>query len=108
MKVIPALKKQYGNLIEFVSISTDKSDETLINFCKQNPKYDWLFLYDHTKEQLLNDYEIKSNPAYFLISPEGTFVQVPAESPEGDIDVVFYDITKSKPKVHGVGDKKNH
>ncbi len=108
MKVIPSLKKQYGERITFVSISTDKANEELKKYCLKNPKYDWLFLYDNSKGQLKNNYEIRSLPAYFLIDPDGKFVQVPAESPDEDIDRAMYDITKPKAKLHGVGDKKNH
>jgi hypothetical protein len=107
MKVIPSLKKQYGASIEFVSISTDKTNVDFKNFCSKNSKYDWLFLYDNSGSQLKNNYEIKSLPAYFLISPGNKFVQAPAESPDGDIDRVLFDITKPKGKKHGVGDKKN-
>lgn len=107
MKVIPSLKKQYGSKIDFVSISTDKTNAALAAFCAKNPKYDWVFLYDNTGSQLKNNYEIKSLPAYFLINPEGRFVQVPAESPEGDIERTFYDITKPRGKKTNVGDKKN-
>jgi len=108
LKIIPALKKKYGERITFVSISTDKSNYSLKNFCDKNPKYDWLFLYDNTNGQLKSNYEIKIMPTYFLIDPNGKFLQVPAASPDEDIDRVFYDITKPKAKVHGVGDKKNH
>lgn len=107
MKVIPSLRKQYGAKIEFVSISADKATAELAAFCAKNPKYDWLFLYDNSGSQLKANYEIKSLPAYFLISPEGKFIQVPAESPEGDIERAFYDITKPKGKRVNVGDKRN-
>ena len=108
MKVIPALKKQYGAEITFVSISTDKTNSELKNFSAKNPKYDWLFLYDNSETKLKNDYEIKLLPAYFLINPDGKFIQVPAESPDEDIDRAFYDITKPKGSTHHVGDKRNH
>ncbi len=107
MKVIPSLKKQYGSKIEFVSISTDKSNVELADFCSKNPIYDWLFLYDNTGSQLKKKYEIKMLPSYFLINPEGKFVQVPAESPEGEIERTLYDITKPKNKKINIGDKKN-
>ncbi len=107
MKVIPSLKKMYGEKIEFVSISNEKTNTDLKNFCLKNPKYDWTFLYDNTGLQLKNNYEIKSMPTYFLINPDGKFVQVPAESPDGEINQVFHDITKSKAKLHGVGNKQN-
>ncbi len=108
MKVIPSLKKEYGAKIEFVCISTDKTNVDFKKFCLKNPKYDWLILYDNSGAQLKNNYEIRSLPTYFLISPDGKFVQAPAEGIDGDIDRVFYDITKPKGNRHGVGDKKNH
>ena len=108
MKIIPSLKKQFGERITFVSVSTKKSNTDLKNFCSKNPKYDWLFFYDNSGEKLKSDYEIKSLPAYFLINPDGRFVQVPAESPDEDIERAFFDITKPKGNNHQVGDKKNH
>ena len=107
MKVFPSLEKEYGARVEFVGISTDKTNSDLKIFCLKNPKYDWLLLYDNSGTRLKNNYEIKTLPAYFLIGPEGKFVQVPAESPDEDIDRVLYDITKPKGKKHNVGDKKN-
>ena len=108
MKTIPAYKKQYGERITFVSISTDKTNAELKNFCAKNPKFDWLFLYDNSGDKLKNDFEIRSMPAYFLIDPDGKFIQVPAESPDEDIDRAFFDITKPTGNTHHVGDKKNH
>lgn len=107
MKIIPSLKKQYGTRIEFVGISADKTNSDLNQFCLKNPQYDWLFLYDNTGSTLKNTYEIRSLPAYFLIDMEGKFVQAPADTPDGDIERVFYDITKPKVKKHKVGDKTN-
>ncbi|MDO9187348.1 MAG: TlpA disulfide reductase family protein [Bacteroidia bacterium] len=108
MKVLPSLKKKYGARIEFVSISVDKNISDFKKFCLQNPKFDWLLLYDNSGVELKNKYEIKSLPAYFLIDPEGKFVQAPAEGPDGDIDRLFYDITKPKAKRHNIGDKTNN
>lgn len=108
MKIIPSLIKKYGDRITFVSISTDKTNADLKNFQTKNPKYTWLFLYDNSLGKLKSDYEIKSLPTYFLIDSDGRFIQVPADSPDEDIDRAFYDITKPKAKTHGIGDKKNH
>jgi thiol-disulfide isomerase/thioredoxin len=108
MKVFPSLKKQYGERITFVSITTDKTAAELKNFCAKFPQYDWIFLYDNTNGRLKDDYEIKALPSYFLINPEGKFIQAPAEGPDGDIDRAFYDIVKPKAKQHNVGSKKNN
>jgi peroxiredoxin len=107
MKVIPSLKKTYGERIEFVSVSSNKTNTELKNFQAKYPKYDWLFLYDNTSGNLKKQYEILSMPSYFLISPEGKFVQVPADSPEGNVEQVFYDLTKIKNKLHNIGSKEN-
>jgi thiol-disulfide isomerase/thioredoxin len=107
MKVIPSLKKVYGGRIEFVSISTDKTNAELKNFQLKNPKFDWLFLYDNTAGKLKEKYEILALPAYFLIGMDGKFIRVPAEGPAGNIEQIFFDLTKAKSKLHGVGNKKN-
>lgn len=107
MKIIPSLIKKYGDRITFVSISTDKTNADLKNFQTKNPKYTWLFLHDNSLGKFKADYEIKTLPSYFLIDPNGKFIQVPAESPEEDIDRAFYDITKPKAKEHRIGDKRN-
>jgi peroxiredoxin len=108
MKILPSLKKQYGERITFVSITTDKTAASLKNFCAKYPQYDWIFLYDNTNGSLKDDYEIKSLPSYFLINPEGKFIQAPAEGPDGDIDRAFFDIVKPKAKRHNVGSRKNN
>ncbi len=108
MKVIPALKKQYGEQIAFVSVSNDKTNQELKNFCDKNPKYDWTFLYDNSNGKLRNDFEMRSLPAYYLINPDGKFVQIPAEAPDEEIERAFHDITKPKVKLHGIGDKRNN
>lgn len=107
MKVLASLKKIYGERIEFVNISTDKTNASLKNFQLKNLKYDWLFLYDNSLGQLKMNYEIKSLPTYFLIGLDGKFIQVPAESPDEDIERLFYDLTKIKNKLHKVGSKEN-
>lgn len=106
MKVIPSLKKIYGERIEFVSISSDKTSADLKNFQAKYPKYDWFFLYDPSGK-FKKQYEILSLPSYFLIGMDGKFVQVPADGPEGNIEQLFYDLTKIKNKLHNIGSKEN-
>jgi len=108
LKVIPSLKKQYGERIVFVSIMTSKNASDLKNFCAKNPSFDWTFLYDNTPDDIRNVYEIQGLPSYYLIDPDGKFIQAPAEGPSGDIDRAFYDIVKPKAKRHNIGSKKNN
>jgi len=107
LKVIASLKKMYGERIAFVSIMTTKSSSDLRNFCAKNPSYDWTFLYDNIGD-IKDLYEIQSLPTYYLIDPEGKFIQAPADRPDGDIDRAFYDIVKPKARRHNIGSRKNN
>ncbi len=106
MKIMSSLKKLYGIRIQFVGVSVDKSNADFKEFCAK-AEYDFLFLFDNTGKKLQSDYELKSLPSYFLIDSDGKFIQAPAFSPDGEIDRVFYDITKSRAKKHLVGDRTN-
>ncbi len=100
-------KKKYGKHVEFVGICEDKEMNDFKAFSLKNPQYNWLLLYDNTGTRLKKEYEISSFPTYFLIDPQGKFVQAPADGPEEYIDRLFYDMTKPKARKINVGDKKN-
>jgi peroxiredoxin len=108
LKTITALKKKYGDKINFVSVCSLQSNEELSTFIKSYPAFDWYILYDNSINHLLRtSYEVRSIPSYYFISPDGKFIQVPADSPEENIDRVFFDATKGKRKTSGVGEKQN-
>ncbi len=96
MKLIPGLKKKYGDRIVFVSISTDEDTLQLKKFLNKNPKYDWVLLHDGNDKQVKERYEIKTVPAYFLINPFGNFTQSPALKPTQSIESTFWEISKKK------------
>ena len=98
MKIMPELKKKYGNKIVFISISVDDKIETMNVFLAKNPKYDWTFVHYGMKKKIQSDYGVKAIPSYFLIDPYGKFLQYPAERPSGDIEAVFKEIIKKGEK----------
>ncbi len=104
MKVVPELHKAYHDKIVFVSISIDEDIDKMKKFLEKNPKYEWVFL--HTgKSKLKDDYEIRTVPSYFLIGPDGKFVESPAERPSGTIEEKFIKITRPPVKKHKIGEK---
>lgn len=107
LQVFTSFKKKYGQDIEFVSICVNGTFNSFKEFCSKNTQYDWLLLYDNTRGKLLINYEIVLYPTYFLISPDGKFLQVPADGPEEFIERTFYDLTKQPAKKVRVGDKRN-
>lgn len=96
MKLIPNLKKKYGDKIIFISISTDEDTLALKKFLDKNPKYDWVLLRDGLDKQVKEKYEIRTVPAYFLINPFGNFTQSPALRPTQSIESTFWEISKKK------------
>jgi peroxiredoxin len=107
MKTFTALKKKYGRDVNFVSISVDDDVKVFKDFCAKNPQYDWLLLYNNVGDKLKKSYEIISYPKYFLIDPDGYFIQAPAESPEGNIRRAFVDISNPRHRNIDVGSKRN-
>lgn len=100
MKLIVDLKKKFGNKISFICISMDKDIEMMKKFLVKNPNYDWTFLHidDETN---IEQYGVKTVPTYFLISPEGNFVESPAKKPSENIEKTFYNLSKAKEKKLG-------
>jgi thiol-disulfide isomerase/thioredoxin len=92
MKLIPSLKKKYGDKIVFISISLDDDTLQMKKFLAKNPKWDWVILHYGSSKQVKEDYEIKSVPSYFLINPFGNFTQSPALRPTQDIESTFWGI----------------
>ncbi len=106
MKLMQDYRKKYGNKIVFVSICTDKTKEEMKAFLAKNPKYDWTQLYCDD-ESLLQTYEIRMVPTYFLVDDKGYFIQkAPSASPPA-IEETLFRIAKPKDKKQGVGEKQN-
>lgn len=79
--LMPDLKEKYGKYIEFVSISLDEDATALTAFLKKNPKYDWHFAHYQGDVNLLDQYDIRSLPSYFLIGPDGRMIDANALRP---------------------------
>jgi thiol-disulfide isomerase/thioredoxin len=114
MQLIPKMLEQYGKYVTFISISMDNTEEQMQKFLEEHPDYDWTFLYGGDDVLVQEHYGIRSLPGYFLISPEGKFMQAPALSPMPDgtnrsIDETFFNILKTEEpeKGHGVLDREN-
>jgi len=93
MEILPALYKQFGKKINFVFISEDENYSDLVNFLSANKSFNWIFLWDE-KHGVMQQYDVKILPEYFLINPLGKFFRSPADDPSHAIDNTFEEITK--------------
>jgi peroxiredoxin len=103
MSVMRKLHEKYGDKIVFISISTDKSKNDFAAFAKKN-QFPWTFLHYENQKTVLEQYDSRSLPGYFLISPDGRFVKAHAEVPSL-IEKRFHEITKVPEKKYKVGEK---
>jgi hypothetical protein len=47
------------------------------------------------KSEILEDYDIRAYPSYFLIDPEGKLILSPAPGPDKGFEKVFLEILRS-------------
>ncbi|MDQ3193024.1 MAG: TlpA family protein disulfide reductase [Bacteroidota bacterium] len=103
-RLMATLNNKYGKDIVFISISTDKKQSDFVNYIKKN-NYPWTFLHYGAYKKVLEDYQARALPTYFFISPEGLFIEAPAQSPIGNIEKSFHDATVVPVKKHKMGEK---
>jgi peroxiredoxin len=90
-KVVASLQQKYGDKIQFVTITINNDFEETREFVRRNG-YSWTFLIAGTEHKVLEDYNVKSVPEYFLIGPGGKFIQSPALRPDRGIERTFFDL----------------
>lgn len=79
------LKKQWGDSVKIITIATKESfEEYLQLFDNQNYKWSLLNLYFNIL--LLEDYHIKTYPAYVILKRDNRIGMAPAPSPEQNLD----------------------
>lgn len=90
-KTVADLQKKYGNKVQFVTVTINNDFEETREFVNRN-SYTWDFLIAGTDHKVLEDYNVKSVPEYFLLDPDGKFIQSPALRPDRGIDRTFFDL----------------
>lgn len=90
-KTVNDLYKKYGTKVVFITVTINNDFEETRDFVSRN-NYGWNFLIAGENHKVLEDYNVKSVPEYYFISPEGNFVQSPAMRPDRGIDRTFFEL----------------
>jgi hypothetical protein len=101
LKLYPGYIKRYGHPIVYISVNMDEKKSDFVDFMKKHPEYNWYFLDGHSDNEIMDLYQVKSLPIYYLIDEDGKFRQAPAlrPSPNGtskSIDETFHNIYWNK------------
>lgn len=114
--MLAQMKEKYEKYIKFISISLDANQKDFEIFMYKNRKvkFNWEFGHYNGDSKILLDYNLRSVPSYFLITPDGYLQQSPAMSPSPNgslksIDETFFSIKKKlEPKnTFQIGGKSN-
>jgi peroxiredoxin len=81
--------------IRIVTILVDDSFNDMKQLVESN-NYPWIFLHFSNQPQVLEDYDIRSYPSYFLIGPEGKLILSPAPSPVENFESTFRKISSGQ------------
>jgi hypothetical protein len=94
-ELLKDLNSRYEKYLKIVTILIDDSFETMLNLVQSN-NYSWTFLHYSHHPEILDDYDIKGYPTYFLIDKNGTLLASPAISPAEGFERYLYNILRSR------------
>ena len=94
-KTLQQLYMQQYEKLKIVSICVCNSYEEMKKLVKEN-KYKWDFLYYNKNNELLQKYNVRVYPSYYMINPEGKLVMLPAFPPADlSFEARYFDALKS-------------
>lgn len=94
-RLLQQLHLQQYELLKIVTICVCDSYESMKKLVKEN-KYRWDFLYFDKNNELLQKYNVRVYPSYYLINPEGKLIMLPAFPPgEASFEARYFDALKS-------------
>lgn len=95
MQLLQDMHKRLGDRIELITVSVDEDIAQLRDYIKAND-FQWTILHYGHQPGILNDYDIRAFPTYFLIDPEGKLLQSPAPSLSENFESRLFEILKSQ------------
>ncbi len=91
-----ALKRIYRNhsdKLEIITVCLDKNYDNLARLFKSE-QYKWTLFTCLNPDKVKTDYQIKSYPTYYLLSPSGLIELSPAPGPNENFEYYFFNVFK--------------
>ena len=83
------LNSRHSKHLAIITVLVDDNYQSMKDLLKAN-NYSWTFLHYSLHPQIINEYEVKAYPSYYLIGPDGKLIASPAPSPlEGFEEYLF-------------------
>ena len=96
-ELLKSVYEKYNDLLEIVTISVDE-DKNRIRELAKTKSYRWIFLDMGDTSNVLEDYEVRAYPTYYLIDPQGKLVLSPAPGPDKEFEKILLEILRVSQK----------
>jgi peroxiredoxin len=96
--MLSMLNQKYSDRLEIITVIVD-NDVNVLNSYLSRSKYNWKFLYYGHQSFIIQDYDIRAFPTYYLIDPEGKLAISPAPSPGEEFEARFFAILRSRGEI---------
>lgn len=90
-ELLKKLKEAHPNDFKIVSISIDDDFQQAIDYFKEHG-YTWDLLSYKSQPSIIQDYNVRAYPTYFLINKKGNFSMSPAPSPAENFEWYFFNM----------------
>ncbi len=97
-KILPQLKQlsdKHEDVLKIVTINVGSKYAHARKYFDMH-QYDWLLLNGNKNLEVLEEYNIKAYPSYFLLNPEGKLALNPTPGPDGHFEWYFFKILKHR------------
>ena len=109
LELLKILYTKFGEVLEIVTVATDKNFDDMLKLANDR-SYTWTIVHSNTQPDIIEKYQVRVFPTYFLINPEGNLVIANAPSPKEKFDEYFIEIweayRKNQVRIKSMGNNK--
>jgi peroxiredoxin len=95
LELLKKLYEKHKTDFKIISICIDDDFKKAVDLFKEKG-YNWILLSYKAQKSIINDYNIKAYPTYYLIDPNGKFAMSPAVSPSENFEWYFFKMLQAK------------
>ena len=93
--VLKRINEKYKDKLVIITVVADENRKSMIDFLKQ-ADYSWPFLHYGNQPDIMEKYDIRAFPTYFLIGPDGKLIFSPAVSPGENFEQYLFQVMKAR------------
>jgi peroxiredoxin len=92
------ISEKYKEKLKVVTISTDDNLKDMMDYLNK-VQLNWTFLHFGNQPQIMEWYDIRAFPTYFLIDTKGKLVLSPAASPGENFEMYLFQVMKQRGEI---------